>query len=152
MVEGARAAAGRAPFAGRPPFEVGVAAGLRSLPAWKRDADFVFVQVGFSLDRLLAWRSANEVAGDVYAGVIVVASPVMARSLAATVPDIEVPPALVAALADDPDAGVAAALDLVAGIEASGAFAGVHLVPVGRYRQVAAHLERRRRTRGEAPT
>jgi methylenetetrahydrofolate reductase (NADPH) len=145
MVETARAAAERAPFAGRPPFEVGVATGLRPLPAWKRAADFVFVQVGFSLDRLLAWREATEVAGDVYAGVMVVASPAMARSLAATVPDIDVPPGLVAALADDPDAGVTAALDLVAGIEASGAFAGVHLVPVGRYRQVAARLERRGR-------
>ena len=76
---------------------------------------------------------------------MVVASPAMARNLAATVPDIEIPPGLVSALADDPDAGVTAALDLVAGIEASGAFAGVHLVPVGRYRQVAARLEHRGR-------
>ncbi|HET6954471.1 MAG TPA: methylenetetrahydrofolate reductase [Acidimicrobiales bacterium] len=146
MLESARTAAGRAPFAGAgvPPFQVGVVTGLRPLPAWKREADFVFVQVGFDLDRLLAWRSATDVAGDVYAGVMVVASPAMARNLAASVPDIEIPDDLVARLAGDPDAGVTAAVDLVDAIEASGAFAGVHLVPVSRYRQVAARLEARR--------
>src|SRR5882672_9621319 len=39
------------------PFRAGVAAGAGQLPAWKRDADFVFAQVRFSLDEMLEWRS-----------------------------------------------------------------------------------------------
>ena len=62
----------------------GAASGLRRLPAWKRTADFLCVQVGFSLDDLLAWRG-HEVDVPVYAGVIVLASAGMARNL--TIPD-----------------------------------------------------------------
>ena len=54
MIEHARRAVDAAPFAGARPFRVGATTGLRPVPAWKRDADFLFVQVGFSLDRLLA--------------------------------------------------------------------------------------------------
>ena len=39
------------------------------------------------------------------------------------------------------DAGVDAACELVVAIRDSGAFDGVHLVPVSRYRQVATQLE-----------
>ena len=39
----------------------GAATGLRPLPAWKRAADFLFVQIGFSLDELLAWRARVDV-------------------------------------------------------------------------------------------
>jgi methylenetetrahydrofolate reductase (NADPH) len=42
----------------------------------------------------------------------------------------------------DPDAGVEAACEQVLKIRDSGAFEGVHLVPVSRYRQVSARLER----------
>ena len=59
----------------------GAASGLRALPAWKRAADFLCVQIGFSLDDLLAWRATVEVDVPVYAGVIVVASAGMARNL-----------------------------------------------------------------------
>ncbi len=45
------------------------------------------------------------------------------------------------AIERDPDAGVELACDLVAGVRASGAFDGVHLIPVNRYREVAARLE-----------
>jgi methylenetetrahydrofolate reductase (NADPH) len=141
MLEHARATVDDPAFGGRT-FRVGVATGLGALPAWKQAADAVFVQVGFSLDRLLAWRATQPPDLDVYAGVMVVGSPAMARRLAATVADIEVPPALIAALESDPDAGVDVAFDLLEGIRGSGAFAGVHLVPVGRYRQVAARLDR----------
>jgi methylenetetrahydrofolate reductase (NADPH) len=75
---------------------------------------------------------------------MVVASATMARRLLATVPDIDIPDALIQKIEADPDAGIDTALDLIAGIEASDAFAGVHLVPVSRYRQVAARLEQRR--------
>ena len=59
---------------------------------WKQAADFLFVQIGFSLDDLLAWRADGRDAVDVpvYAGVIVVASAGMARHL--TIPGLTVPP------------------------------------------------------------
>ncbi|ABW10912.1 putative methylenetetrahydrofolate reductase [Parafrankia sp. EAN1pec] len=87
-----------------PAFRVGAAAGLRPLPAWKRAADFLFVQVSYSVDALLRWRDAHPVERD--------------RA-----------------------AGVEAACDQVLQLRDTGAFAGVHLVPVSRYRQVAARLE-----------
>jgi methylenetetrahydrofolate reductase (NADPH) len=143
MVELARAAATARLFAGARPFRVGAATGLRPVPAWKRDADFLFAQVSFSIDRLLAWRETFDDALDVYAGVMVVASAAMARRLAVSAPDIDVPDSLVAAVESDPVSGIDAALEMVDAIEASGAFAGVHLVPVSRYREVAARLEAR---------
>jgi methylenetetrahydrofolate reductase (NADPH) len=118
----------------------GATSGLRPLPAWKQAADFLCVQVGFSLDDLLAWRSTIAVDVPVYAGVIVIASARMARTF--TIPGLTVPPDLVARLEKDRNAGVDAACDLVVGIRDSGAFDGVHLIPVARYREVAARLER----------
>jgi 5,10-methylenetetrahydrofolate reductase len=126
--------------AGRPSMRFGAATGLRPLPAWKQAADFLCVQVGFSLDDLLAWRATVEVDVPVYAGVIVIASAGMARNF--TIPGLTVPPDLVARLETDRNAGVDAACDLVVGIRDSGAFDGVHLIPVARYREVAARLER----------
>jgi len=147
MIEHARAATDSAPFSGRGsvtrPFRLGATTRLTPVPAWKLDVDFLFVQVGFSLDRLLAWRDTIDTDVDLYAGVMVVASAVMARRLVATVPDIEIPGELIDAVATDPEAGIDTAIDLIAAVEASGAFAGVHLVPVSRYRQVAARLEQR---------
>jgi methylenetetrahydrofolate reductase (NADPH) len=122
------------------PMRFGVATGLRPLPPWKREADFVFVQIGFDLDALLAWRSTVDVACPVYAGVLVVPSIAMARNL--TIPGLTVPPALLARLEHDRSAGVEAACDLVLAIRDSGAFDGVHLIPVARYREAAARLER----------
>ena len=142
MIEEVRGLAGDAAFAGHDGFRVGVAAGLgRRLPAWKRAADFVFVQVCFSVEALLRWRETNPVEKPVFAGVMVVASEAMAVRLAATVPDIEIPTSLVEAVRGDRDAGVEAACEQVLAVRDSGAFDGVHLVPVGRYRQVAARLE-----------
>jgi 5,10-methylenetetrahydrofolate reductase len=114
----------------------------RPLPAWKQVADFLFVQIGFSLEDLLAWRGRVDVEVPVYAGVIVVASAAMARNLAKEIPDLDVPTELVARLEGDRNAGVDAACDLVVAIRDSGAFDGVHLIPVARYREVAARLER----------
>src|SRR3954453_20431974 len=56
MIEETRAAAEDPVFAGRGAFGVGVAPGLRPVPSWKTAADFVFVQVSYSLDALLRWR------------------------------------------------------------------------------------------------
>jgi methylenetetrahydrofolate reductase (NADPH) len=139
-------AVGADPELGCPaPFRVGVTSGLRPLPAWKREADFLFVQISFSLDALLRWRDTLRVDIPVYAGVLVVPSRRMAERLAASIPDVDVPPALVDALDHDPDAGVTAACDQVLALEESGAFDGVHLIPVTRYPQVAARLESLRR-------
>ncbi|NED50853.1 methylenetetrahydrofolate reductase, partial [Micromonospora aurantiaca] len=58
------------------------------------------------------------------------------------IPDIDIPAELVEAVERDRAAGVAAACEQVLAIRDSGAFDGVHLVPVSRYREVAARLER----------
>jgi methylenetetrahydrofolate reductase (NADPH) len=123
------------------PFRAGVAARRGPLPEWKREADFVFAQVGFSVEELVAWRSGIDFDGPVYAGVMVVPSVAMARKISTDIPQLGVPDAWVHAIERDPAAGVDLACDLVAGIRASGVFDGVHLIPVSRYREVAARLE-----------
>jgi methylenetetrahydrofolate reductase (NADPH) len=127
------------------PLRVGVSAGPGPLPAWKRDADFLFAQVRFSLAELLEWRANVEFDGPVYAGVMVVPSVAMARKLTADFAQLAVPQGWLTAIEDRPDAGVVLACELVAAIEESGAFDGVHLIPVAKYREVAADLEVRLR-------
>jgi 5,10-methylenetetrahydrofolate reductase len=124
------------------PFRAGVAAGPGPLPAWKRTADFVFAQVRFSLDEMLAWRSSIEFDGPVYAGVMVVPSVAMALKVAADIEQLTVPDAWLGAIERDPKAGVELACELVESVRESGAYDGVHLIPVSRYRDVAARLER----------
>ncbi|MER6951162.1 methylenetetrahydrofolate reductase [Nonomuraea sp. NPDC000554] len=141
MIEEARGTAGDPAFAGSPSFQVGVTSGLRPVPAWKRAADFVFVQVSYSMEALLRWRESVSLDVPVYAGVMVLASAGMARNLAAAIPDIDIPDHLVERVERERDAGVEAACEQVLAIRDSGAFDGVHLVPVSRYRQVAARLE-----------
>lgn len=145
MIEEVRRSATEPAFAGCRPFRVGAAAGLRDLPTWKRAADFLFVQISFSVAALLRWREANPVEVPVFAGVMVLSSPAQARRLAAAIPDIEVPDVLVEAVQRDRAAGVEAACAQVEQLRESGAFDGVHLVPVTRYREVAARLEQARR-------
>ena len=123
------------------PFRVGVTTGLRPLPAWKHDADFLFVQVSFSIDELLEWRASIDFTGPVYAGVMAVASAAMARKLAADVPQLAVPAPVVERIERDPGAGIDIACDLVEAIRDSGVFDGVHLVPVSRYREITSRLE-----------
>jgi 5,10-methylenetetrahydrofolate reductase len=142
MIEQARGLVDDPAFADVPPLWVGVAAGPRPLPAWKRTADFVFTQINFSVDALLRWRDAARLEVPVYAGVMVLASAAMARRLASTIPDIDIPPTLIDRVAADPRAGVDAACEQIERLRASGAFDGVHLVPVNRYRELALALER----------
>ncbi|HKT05928.1 MAG TPA: methylenetetrahydrofolate reductase [Rugosimonospora sp.] len=141
MMDEARGLVHDPAYEGFPPLRVGVATGLRRVPAWKRAADFVFAQMSFSVDALLRWRDSAALDIPVYAGVMVLASPVMAHRLAATIPDIEIPADLVDAVARDPRAGVDAACAQIEQLRASGAFEGVHLVPVSRYREMALRLE-----------
>jgi methylenetetrahydrofolate reductase (NADPH) len=141
MIEEVRALPGDPAFAGAPPFRVGAAAALRRVPDWKRAADFLFVQVSFSVAALMRWREANPVDVPVYAGVMVLASEGHARRLAAAIPDIDIPEPLIRQVAADRAAGVEATCEQVLAIRDSGAFDGVHLIPVTRYREVAARLE-----------
>jgi 5,10-methylenetetrahydrofolate reductase len=122
-------------------FSVGVTSRLGELPAWKHAADFLFVQASFDLEALLRWRDALRFDGPVYAGVLVVASPRMAKTLTEATKQIELPSSLLHQLETDSDAGVEVACTLVEDIADSGGFDGVHLVPVGRYRAVASRLE-----------
>ena len=141
MIEEVRALPADPAFAGVGEFRVGAAAALRPLPTWKQAADFLFAQVSFSVDALLRWRDANPVEVPVFAGVMVLASQAHAQRMASLIPDIEIPADLCEQVQADRLAGVEAACDQVVRIRDSGGFEGVHLVPVGRYREVAARLE-----------
>jgi methylenetetrahydrofolate reductase (NADPH) len=122
-------------------FRVGAAAALRPLPVWKAAADFLFAQVSFSVEVLLRWREANPVQIPGFAGVMVLASEAHAQRLASVILDIDIPAGLQDRVRADRLAGVEAACDQVIQLRDSGAFDGVHLIPVGRYREVAARLE-----------
>jgi len=142
MIEEARSCTAADPaFAGIPAWRIGVAAAPQPLPRWKHAADFIFSQVSYSADAQLRWRDANPVDVPVYAGVMVLASAAMARRLAATIPDIEIPGWLAGKVAHDKMAGVEAACEQITRLRDSGAFDGVHLVPVNRYREISARLE-----------
>ncbi len=120
---------------------LGAVTGLRPLPAWKQGADFLLTQVTYSITELLRWRSSIEFDGPVYAGVMVLPSPTMARKLSSDVPQLAVPDAIIAQLEGDRGAGVNLACDHIRAIYESEAFDGVHLIPVNRYREMAARLE-----------
>jgi 5,10-methylenetetrahydrofolate reductase len=122
-------------------FRAGVTSRLAALPSWKRDADFLFTQVGCELEELRRWRDTLDFDGAVYAGVIVFTSAAMAVKLTKTIPQITLRDDVLARLEHDPRAGIELACEQVLAIRDSGAFDGVHLVPVGRYREMAARLE-----------
>jgi len=123
-------------------FRAGVTTRLRPLPAWKRDADFLFVQVSFDLDALLAWRETVDFDGAVYAGVMVLPSASMVRKLVTDIPEITVPSAWLQAIEQDRTAGTELACELAHAIRDSNAFDGVHLIPGVRYREAATSIER----------
>jgi methylenetetrahydrofolate reductase (NADPH) len=130
---------------GSRPFRIGVTTGLRSVPSWKKAADFLFVQVSYSITDLVAWRSTLDFDGPVYAGVMVLPSVAMARKLGAEVPQLAAPTEVLDHLERDDRSGVRIACELVDQIHESGVFEGVHLIPVNRYREVAGFLEARQR-------
>ena len=68
------------------------------------------------------------------------------------IPDIDIPGDLIEQVRADRMAGVEAACEQVIRLRDTGAFAGVHLVPVGRYREVAARLEQLQDARGMGST
>jgi 5,10-methylenetetrahydrofolate reductase len=129
-------------FQGYPDFRTGTVVRSGRPLAWRRGADFVFVQVTYSLDRLLAWRESLDYGGRIYAAVLVLSSSRMAQRINAALPDIRIPASVIDKL-DDPSFGMELACEQMATIKASGAFDGVHLVPVGRYREMAPRLPKR---------
>ena len=123
------------------PIRIGVSCNLGDVPAWKHDADAWYLQVSYDVEALVAWRAGIEFDGAIYAGVMALPSATMARKVGAEVPQLAVPRHVVDRLEADPTSGVDLAVELVLGVRDSGAFDGAHLIPVSRYRQVAAALE-----------
>src|SRR3979490_1787903 len=119
MIEEARGAAQDPAFEGWRAFQGGVTSGLRPVPAWKSEADFVFVQVSYSIENLLRWRESVSLQVPVYAGGMVLARAGIARTLAAAIPDIAIPDQLVQDVERDRDAGVAAACEQILAIRDS---------------------------------
>ncbi len=123
------------------PIRIGVSCGLGAVPAWKYDADAWYLQVSYDVDTMIDWRASIEFGGAVYAGVMALPSATMARKVGADVPQLAVPPQILDRLDADADAGTDLAVELVLGLRDSQVFDGAHLIPVSRYRQVAAALE-----------
>jgi methylenetetrahydrofolate reductase (NADPH) len=129
-------------FHGFPRFRIGTVAKPGRPLAWRARADFMFVQITFPIERLIEWRRSIDYSGRVYAGVLVLKDSRMARRINASIPDIRIPRAIVDKLDDDPQLGIDLACEQVDSLKASRAFDGVHLVPVGSYREIAAALAR----------
>lgn len=127
-------------FADHGPFSVGVTTRMTTLPDWKREADFLFVQASFDLDALMRWRDTIDFDGRVFSGVLVIASPGMAKTLSEATNQIDVPIDLLDRLVISSDAGIDLACNMMEEIKASGAFDGIHLIPVSRFRAMAARL------------
>jgi 5,10-methylenetetrahydrofolate reductase len=124
-------------------FRVGVTADVtRDLPGWKRGADFAFTQISLDEQAVIRWRDRTGFDGQVYAGVVVLASDKMAVRLRELIPGFEVPDALMADLARDGSVGVEHAIEQVVRLRDSGAVDGVHLIPARQFRQTADALER----------
>ena len=65
----------------------------------------------------------------------------MARKLSAEVPQLAVPESVIGRINVDHSVGVTIACELIEQIRESETFDGVHLIPVNRYREIAARLE-----------
>jgi methylenetetrahydrofolate reductase (NADPH) len=148
MVDEVRSYANGPLFQGYPTFRIGTVAKVGRPLTWRAAADFLIVQITFSMDRLLRWRESVTYDGRVYAGVIVLASSRMAARINASLRDIRIPDHIVDKLDDDPTVGLDLAWDHLETIRESGAFDGVHLIPVSRYKEVADRLLRARGTGG----
>lgn len=143
MIEEVRSFGTGSLFQGYPDFRIGTTARPGRELAWRGRADFLFAQITYSMDRLLRWRASFTFPGRVYAGVLVLASARMARSINASIPEIRIPPQIIDKLEDDPELGCDLACDQIQAVRESGMFDGVHLVPVGRYKEMAERLRAR---------
>ena len=128
-------------FQGFPDFRIGTTAKLGRPLRWRAAADFIFIQITYSLDQLLRWRESFDFEGRIYVGVLVLASSKMAQRVNAALPDVWIPEEIIDKLDQDSDVGIDLACDQMDTIRQSGAFDGVHFVPARRYREVAARLK-----------
>lgn len=131
-------------FQGYSDFRIGTVTKPGRELKWRSRADFIFVQISYSLKRLIEWRESLDYDGKIYAGVLVLASKRMAQRVNASFPEIRVPQIILDKLDDDPRVGIDLACEQIETIKASGAFDGIHLVPVSRYREMAEVLGRAR--------
>ncbi|MEA2506554.1 MAG: hypothetical protein QOH48_1172 [Actinomycetota bacterium] len=139
MLEEVRSFADGPLFQGYPNFRTGTVIRPGRPLDWRRGANFIFVQVTYSFDALIAWRESLEYDGRIYAAVLVLSSSRMAQRINAALPDIRIPANVIDKL-DDPSFGIDLACEQIRTIKNSGAFDGVHLVPVGRYSEMAKRL------------
>ncbi len=130
-------------FQGYPDFRIGTVTKPGRELAWRARADFIFVQITYATERLVRWRESLTYGGRIYAAVLVLASSRMAQRVNASIPDIRIPQSIIDKLDDDPQFGIDLAFEQIETLRSSGAIDGVHLVPVGRYKQMAARLGRR---------
>ena len=126
-------------FQGYSDFRIGTVTKPGRELKWRSRADYIFVQISYSTDRLIRWRESLDFDGKIYAGVLVLASTRMAQRINASFPEIRVPQTIIDKL-DDPEVGIDLACEQIATIKESGAFDGIHLVPVSRYRDIADRL------------
>ena len=142
MIEEARAAIDQ-PSSPAGPSGSASTAGLRPMPRGSGPPTSSSLQVSYSTDAISALargqpvRSSRSTPGSWSSP----ARPWHGGSRA-TIPDIDIPDDLIERVKTDPSAGVDAACEQVLALRESGAVAGVHLVPVSRFREVAARLEK----------
>lgn len=127
-------------FSGFSNFRIGTPVRCDRPLTWRARADFLVTQITPEVQPLIRWRESLDFDGQVYAGVLVLASSRMAARVNATIAGITVPQSVVEKLDGNPELGIDLALGQVEEIRDSGVFEGVHLVPVGRYREVAERL------------
>src|SRR5688500_3239113 len=140
MIEEVRSFGSGPLFQGYPDFRIGTVTKPGRELKWRARADFIFVQISYSVERLIRWRESLDYDGKLYAGVLVLASSRMAQRINASFPEIRVPQTIIDKLDDDPSVGLDLACEQIETIKESGAFDGIHLVPVSRYRQMADRL------------
>jgi methylenetetrahydrofolate reductase (NADPH) len=141
MIEEVRSFGTGSLFQGYPDFHIGTTARAGRPLTWRARADFLFVQISFALQRVIEWRETLRYPGRVYAGVLVLASARMAQRVNASVPEIRIPQRIIDKLQDDLTLGIEIAWEQIQLIRESGAFDGIHLVPVGRYAEMAERLK-----------
>lgn len=140
MIEQVHSFGSGALFSGFPDFRIGTVAKPGRPLAWRTRAEFVFVQISFATERLIRWRESLDYTGKMYAGVLVLTSKRMAQRINAALPDVHIPQSIIDKLDDDPRIGLDLAMDQIEALKTSGAFDGVHLIPVSRYREMAERL------------
>lgn len=127
-------------FERAPSFRLGTAVTPRRPLAWRKSADFLVTQIVTEVRPLVRWRETLDYGGKVFAAVLVLASSRMAERANAGIPGIDISRTLIDKLADDPSLGVDIACAQIEEIKDSKAFDGVHLISVGRYREMAGRL------------